>query len=148
MAVKPIPEGFHSVTPALNVQGADKLIDFLGRAFGAKEISRMQAPGGPIMHGEVRIGDSMVMLSEAMEEGPTTSSLMLYVEDVDAVWKQAQEAGATSIMEPTDMFWGDRFARVKDAFGNRWGIATHKEDLSPEEIERRGREWMASIAPT
>ncbi|SRR6266568_8682508 len=143
MPVNPIPEGYHTVTPALNVKHADTLIDFLKRAFGAEERSRMQAPGGPVMHAEVRIGDSFLMLSEAMTESPTASALMLYVKDCDAVWKQAQDAGAKSLMAPEDMFWGDRFARVSDPFGNRWSIATHKEDVAPDEMERRAKEWMA-----
>ena len=142
MAVKPIPDGYHSVTPAFNVTGADKLIDFLKQAFGAEERSRMQAPGGPVMHAELRIGDSVVMLSEAMMETPTKSATMLYVADCDALYRRALAAGATSLMEPADMFWGDRFGRVTDPFGNRWGIATHVEDVAPEEVERRGREWM------
>ena len=147
MAVNPIPEGYHTVTPGMNVKGCDKLIEFLVAAFGAEERMRMQAPGGgPIMHAEVKIGDSIVMVSEAMEDGPTSTGMMLYVTDCDAAYKRATEAGATAMMPPTDMFWGDRFARVKDAWGNRWGMATHVEDVAPEEMERRAAAFMAAQA--
>jgi PhnB protein len=147
MAVNPIPEGYHTVTPGLNVKGCDKLIDFLVAAFGAEERMRMQAPGGgPIMHAEVKIGDSIIMVSEATEDGPTSTGMMLYVTDCDAAYKRATEAGATSMMPPTDMFWGDRFARLKDPWGNRWGMATHVEDVAPEEMERRAAAFMAAQA--
>jgi PhnB protein len=143
MAVNPIPAGYATVTPAFNVKDADKFIDFLKQAFGAEERMRMQPPGGPVMHCELKIGSSIVMLSEPLMDPPTKSATMLYVADCDAVYKRALEAGATSLMEPANQFWGDRFARVSDPFGNRWGIATHVEDVSPEETERRGREFMA-----
>jgi len=142
MPVKPIPDGYHSVTPELNVSGAAKLIDFMKQAFGAEEVMRMPGPGGALMHAEVKIGDSMVMTSDALREAPMPGSVFLYVNDVDAVYKRALQAGATSIMEPADMFWGDRFARVKDAFGNRWGIATHKEDVPPSEMPKRAEAFM------
>jgi PhnB protein len=145
MAVKPIPDGFHSVTPELNVQGAAKLIDFLKQAFGAEEIMRMPGPGGGVMHAEVRIGDSVLMLADAMRDPPMPSSLFLYVKDVDAAHRKAVQAGATSVMEPADMFWGDRFSRVKDAFGNFWGIATHKEDVPPEEMPKRAAAFMKQM---
>jgi len=142
MPVKPIPDGFHSVTPELNVQGAAKLIDFMKQAFGAEEVMRMPGPGGALMHAEVRIGDSVLMLADAVRDAPMPSSIFLYVKDVDAVHRRAVQAGATSVMEPADMFWGDRFARVKDAFGNRWGIATHKEDVPPSEMPKRAEAFM------
>ena len=140
MAVKAIPDGYHSVTPYLIVKGAAQLIDFVKQAFGAQETFRMPGGGG-IMHAEVRIGDSMVMMSDAMGEyGPMPTMLFLYVEDVDAVYKRALKAGGVSTQEPEDQFWGDRGGAVKDAFGNQWWIATHVEDVPIEELERRQRE--------
>jgi len=137
MAVKPIPDGYRSVTPYLTVQGAAKLIDFVRGAFGAVETGRMPGPGGAIMHAEVRIGDSIVMLSDAVRDAPMPGAIYLYVSDTDAAYRRALQAGATSLTEPTDMFWGDRFARVKDPLGNVWSIATHKEDVPPEELPKR-----------
>ena len=142
MAVKPIPDGYHSVTPQLDVKGAAKLIDFMKQAFGAEEIMRMPGPGGALMHAEVKIGDSIVMMSDAVREAPMPGSVFLYENDVDAVYKRALQAGATSQLEPTDMFWGDRFASVKDSFGNKWGMATHKEDVPPEEMPKRAAAFM------
>ncbi len=152
MAVKPIPDGYHAVTPYLTVRGASRAMDFYRKAFGATELVRMPGPGGNIMHAEMRIGDSIVMLSdENLEVGNKSpealcgapGSLFLYVPDVDVVVKRAVDAGATLVMAPQDMFWGDRFGRVVDPFGHPWGIATHKEDLSPEEIERRQKAAFA-----
>ena len=138
MAVKPIPDGYHTVTPYLIVDRAAELIDFTKRAFGAEEMFRMPGPGGAIMHAEIRIGDSVVMLSDASTENPSTSTMIhLYVEDVDAVYQRALEAGASSLREPENQFYGDRSAGVKDAFGNQWWLATHVEDVSPEELQRR-----------
>ena len=142
MAVKPIPDGYHSVTPQLDVKGAAKLIDFMKQAFGAEEIMRMPGPGGALMHAEVKIGDSIVMMSDAVREAPMPGSVFLYVNDVDAVYERALQAGATSQLKPTDMFWGDRFASVKDSFGNKWGMATHKEDVPPEEMPKRAAAFM------
>lgn len=139
MAVKPIPEGYHTVTPSLVVKGAGKLIEFLKQAFGAEESFRMPTPSGEIMHAEVRIGDSTLMLADPMGPSPatTSSSLFLYVSDVDAMYKRAINAGATSASEPADMFWGDRVAQVRDPSGTHWSIATHKEDVSPAELQKR-----------
>lgn len=139
MAVKPIPDGYHSVTPYLVVQGAAKLLDFLKQAFAAQELHRpMLRPDGTIMHAEVRVGDSVVMMGEPMgEHTPMPGSLYLYVPDVDAVYKRALQAGATSLTEPADQFYGDRSAGVTDPVGNRWWIATHKEDVAPEEMAQR-----------
>jgi uncharacterized glyoxalase superfamily protein PhnB len=137
MAVKAIPDGYHTVTPSLVVKGAAKLIDFIKEAFGGEEAFRMPGPGGEVMHAEVRIGDSVVMLNDPMQQQPTTTSLFLYVTDVDGVYKRAVKAGATSLTEPADMFWGDRMAQVKDQFGNQWSIATHKEDVPPQEMQKR-----------
>jgi len=140
MAVKAIPDGYHTVTPYLIVKGAAQLIDFLKEAFGAQETFRMPGPGG-IMHAEVKIGDSSVMMSDAMAEyGPMPTMIHLYVEDVDAVYKRALQAGATPVQELKDQFYGDRAGGVKDPFGNLWYIATHVEDVPMEELERRQRE--------
>jgi uncharacterized glyoxalase superfamily protein PhnB len=138
MAARPIPEGFHTVTPYLLVQGAAKLIDFLKRAFEAKEIERMGRQDGTIMHAEVRIGDSIVMMGEPTGDfAPMPGFMYLYVTDTDAVYKRAVQAGATSVMEPADQFYGDRNAGVKDPAGNLWWIATHKKDVSQEELRKR-----------
>jgi PhnB protein len=142
MAVKAIPEGYHTVTPSLVVKGAAQLIDFLKQAFGAEEEFRMPAPSGEIMHAEVKIGDSIVMLNDPMSQPATTASLFLYVGDVDAAYRRALKAGAGAVSEPADMFWGDRLAQVKDQFGNHWSIATHKEDVPPRELEKRAAAAM------
>jgi PhnB protein len=151
MAVRPIPEGYHTVTPYLTVRGAAKAIDFYERAFGAEERMCMRRPDGGVMHAEIRIGDSFVMLSDEVPEmgargpeslGGASGSIYLFVEDVDAVVARAVAAGAKLAMPPQDMFWGDRFGRVTDPFGHGWAIATHKEDLTPEEIARRAAAAM------
>ena len=143
MAVKPIPDGYHSVTPYLSVPGVGKLLDFLQQAFEAQELHRMPRPDGTIMHAEVMIGDSRVMMGEPMGNAqPIFGSLYLYVPDVDAVYKRALQAGATSTSEPADQFYGDRSAGIKDPVGNQWWIATHKEDVPPEEIARRAKAFM------
>ena len=138
MSVKPIPEGYHSVTSYLLVEDVARLIDFLKQAFQATEMHRMSRPDGRVGHAEVKIGDSMVMMGEAQGDWkPMPATLYLYVEDTDAVYRQALAAGAASIMEPADQFYGDRNAGVKDPCGNVWWIATHIEDVSREEIARR-----------
>jgi uncharacterized glyoxalase superfamily protein PhnB len=138
MAVKSIPDGYHTVTPYLIVEGAQKLIDFLKQGFGAKETFSMPGPDGKIGHAEVKIGNSMVMLADANPRWKATKTMLyLYVEDVDAVYKQAVTAGGKSVLEPTNQFYGDRSAGVEDAFGNHWGIATHVEDVPVDELERR-----------
>src|SRR5919197_2576720 len=151
MAVKPIPEGYHTITPYLAVDDAAKAIEFYKRAFGAEERVRMPSPDGKVAHAELQIGDSLVMLSDPFEQsrgkspkelGGTTMSLFLYVEDVDEFYKQALDAGAAG-QEPEDMFWGDRLGRVTDPFGHDWQIATHKEDVPPEEMEERAKKAMA-----
>jgi PhnB protein len=155
MATKPIPEGYNTVTPYLTVDDAAKAIEYYKRAFGAKERVRMDAPDGKIGHAEVEIGDSLVMLSDPFpqattrspkELGGTTASVFLYVEDVDAVVKKAVDEGATITMEVADQFWGDRFGSIQDPFGHSWAIATHVEDLTPEEIAERGKAAMAAMA--
>jgi PhnB protein len=155
MATKPIPEGYHTITPYLAVDDAAQAIEYYKRAFGAKERVRMDAPGGKIGHAELVIGDSLVMLSDPFpqastkppkELGGTTGSVFMYVEDVDEIVKQAVDAGATITMEVADQFWGDRFGTVTDPFGHVWSIATHVEDLTPEEIAERGKEAMAAMS--
>ncbi len=135
---KPIPDGYHTVTPYLIVQDAGKLIEFMKRAFGAEEIMRHPTPEGGIMHAEVKIGDSRIMLADARgEANPLPAMLHLYVNDADATYRASLQAGAVSLQEPADQFYGDRSGGVKDASGNHWWIATHKEDLSPEEMQKR-----------
>lgn len=141
--VKAIPDGMHSITPHLVCAGAAKAIEFYKAAFGAQETGRLAGPDGKIMHASVKIGDSHVMLvDEAPEWGAlspktlkgTPVTIHLYVDDVDAVYAQAVKAGATPAMPVQDMFWGDRYGTVLDPFGHSWSIATHKQDLSYEEI--------------
>jgi PhnB protein len=155
MAVKPIPEGYHSLNPYLSVDPAAAAIDYYTQVFGAKERMRMAGPDGKIGHAELQIGDSVLMLADPnpqsssappKELGGTTSGLLLYVEDVDAVVTKATEAGASLTMPVEDMFWGDRFGQVTDPFGHSWQIATHKEDLSDEEIAERSKAAMASMS--
>jgi uncharacterized glyoxalase superfamily protein PhnB len=131
MAVKAVPEGWHSVTPRLFVQDAAKLVDFLKHAFGASGTFRDDGPT------DVHIGDSIVMVSVTEFREVTAVFLYLYLEDTDAAYRRALEAGAQSLEAPQDMFYGDRRAMVKDPFGNTWQIATHKEDLSLDEIRKR-----------
>ena len=141
--VKPIPEGYHSVTPFLMVKGAAKNIDFMKNAFGARERNIHKQPDGTIVHAELEIGDSVIMMSEATEMYPAMpTALYLYVEDVDSVYNMAIQAGGTSLREPTDEFYGDRSSGVKDPAGNQWWIATHVEDISPEEMKRREEDFM------
>jgi PhnB protein len=139
MAAKPVPDGYHTVTPYLTVRDAPKVIEFLQQAFGAK-ISHepIKRPDGTIMHAQVTVGDSPIMIGEESEMAkPTTSSLYLYVPDVDSVYQRAVKAGGNTVMEPTDMFYGDRSGAVKDPSGNSWFIATHKEDVAPQELAKR-----------
>jgi uncharacterized glyoxalase superfamily protein PhnB len=147
MAVKPIPDGYHTATPYLFVAGAAKLLDYLAKAFDAKEVQRLRRADGSIMHAEVCIGDSAVMMADptgpAAEFGPMPCSIYLYVTDCDSVYRRAIEAGGTSLMEPTDMaFSGERYGGVKDPTGNIWWIATHIEDVTPQECARRVEAMM------
>ena len=137
-SVKPIPDGYHTVTPYLVVDDVAKVVEFLKRAFDAKEGHRSTRPDGTIAHTEVRIGDSPVMLGAARDQWKSMPCMIyLYVPDTDVAYKRALEAGATSLMEPANQFYGDRNAGVKDPAGNQWWIATHIEDVSPEEMEKR-----------
>jgi PhnB protein len=146
MAVKPIPDGYHAVLPSMNVKGADKAIDFYRNVFDAKERLRMPGPGGMVMHAEIELGDSVVMLSEAQRDPVFNLSAMLYVKDCDSVFNKAVAAGAKVKMPMQDHPWGDRGGTVIDPFGNQWFIATHTEDVPDEEIRKRMRERMAQQA--
>lgn len=137
-AVKPIPDGYHTVTPYFTVASAAKLLVFIQQAFDGVETLKMAEPDGTIRHAEVRIGDSMVMLGQARDEWTAkTNQVYLYVPDVDATYAKALAAGAKSVREPETHFYGDRSAGVEDAQGNTWWMATHVEDVPPEELERR-----------
>jgi len=140
----PVPQGYTTVTPYLCVADAAKLIEFLKQAFGAQLIFKMDGPGGRIMHAEMTIGDSRIMLGQPAPGQETHAMIHLYLPDADAVYARALAAGATSVREPADQFYGDRSAGVRDQFGNQWYIATHVEDVSPEEMERR----MAAMKAT
>jgi PhnB protein len=150
-AVKPIPDAYPRVSPHLSVAGAAAAIDFYKDVLGARERMRMAMPDGPIAHAEIEIGDSVIMIGDEMpgrtDPSPKTLggspvALFAYVDDVDEVFKQAIEAGAATVQEPEDHFYGDRVAMFDDPFGHRWNIATHVEDVSPEEIEQRAAEAM------
>lgn len=141
MTVKFIPAGFHTVTPYLTVQGATQLLEFVKAAFDAEEILCIKQPDGAIDHAAVRIGDSMIELAEAkLEWTPMPGAIHLYVSDTDAIYQRALQSGAVSLQEPADMYYGERGAAVKDPVGNHWYIATHTEDLSPEELTKRKKE--------
>src|SRR5436309_1018663 len=142
MAAKPIPEGFHTVTPYLVVPGVAGLLEFVERAFDAKVIERHARPDGVVLHAQVQIGDSIVMMGDPTGaqrdyQKPLPCALYVYVPDVDATYRRAIEAGARALEEPRDMFYGDRHGGVMDPCGNQWWIATHVEDVSPEELRRR-----------
>jgi PhnB protein len=139
--VQPVPKGYHTVTPFVIVKGAAQFIDFMKEAFDAVELGRVTGEDGAIGHAEVRIGDSVVMTFDSREEWPETPAfLRLYVEDCDAVYQQALNAGATSVTKPTSVPWGDRVARVGDPLGNLWWIMTRIEDVDEEEMARRAGE--------
>ena len=151
MTVKAIPEGYHAITPYLMFSGAAKAIDYYKKVFGATEIMRMEAPDGKIGHAEIKIGDSVIMLADEAPEmkalspktvGGTPVGLMLYVEDVDDVFKRAVAAGGKAIQQLEDKFYGDRSGTLVDPFGHMWMVATHKEDVSPEEMDRRAQAAM------
>jgi PhnB protein len=156
---KPIPEGYQTVTPHVVLDDCARAIDFYTKAFGAKERMRMPGPGGKIAHAEIKIGDSIVMMNDEMPSMPgqpgvykspkaagfATAALFLYVKDVDAAFERAVKAGCTVRTPVTDMFWGDRWGQVIDPFGLTWGLATHKEDLTPKQMAKRQQEFMAKM---
>ncbi len=150
MAVNPIPDGYPRVAPYLSVNGAADAIAFYASVFGATERVRMPGPDGKVAHAEVQIGDSVIMLADASDEtGPDPKQLggspvgvMVYVADVDATYRSAIDAGAESTMEPADQFYGDRMCAFTDPFGHKWNVASHVEDVSPDEMGRRAAEMM------
>jgi PhnB protein len=151
MAVKHIPDGYHSVTPYLIVNAGQRALDYYKQAFGASELFRMDAPGGKIGHAEIQIGDSRLMLSDENPawgaKAPTSGvsppvQLMIYVDDVDTMFKRALAAGAKEIQPIKDQFYGDRSGTLTDPFGHVWTIATHVEDVSADEMQRRAAEYM------
>jgi PhnB protein len=154
----PIPQGFHTVTPGLTLKGCAAALDFYRRALGAEEIVRMMSPDGKaVMHAEIRVGDSILMLNDEMPgmggpaapsaDRPSPVNLWLYVADCDAAYQRAVAAGARSLAAPTDMFWGDRVGMVRDPFGYGWNFSTHVKDMTPEEMKRAGEEFMKSWKP-
>ena len=152
-AVKPVPEGYHTVTPYLTIKNAAKAIEFYKSAFGATEVMRMEAPGGKIGHAEIRIGDSRIMLSDEFPEmggrspetlGGTAVMIHLYVDDADAMSGKAVAAGAVVLAPVADQFYGDRGGKLSDPFGHVWWIATHKEDIPPDEMRKRAQAMFAS----
>lgn len=152
----PIPKGYHVVTPSIIVRSTAQAIEFYKKAFGAKELYRLAGPDGKVLHAEIKIGDSIVMLSDEFPQmgasspetlGGAPSSLLLYTKDADALFNQAVAAGAKVAMPISDMFWGDRYGKVTDPFGHGWQIATHKEDVTPKEMARRAATAM-STAPS
>ncbi len=153
--VRPIPEGYHSVTPYLSIDGAAEAIEFYKKAFGAKELYRMPAPDGRIGHAEIQIGDSRIMLADENPEmggrspkslGGSPVGLMVYVEDVDHQFQQAMAAGAQVTRPPKDQFYGDRSGTLEDPFGHKWTLGTHIKDMAPNEMEKRMREAMEAEA--
>lgn len=152
--VRPIPEGYHSISPQLTCRDAARAIDFYKKVFGATEIMRSASPGGKIMHAELQIGDSRIMVNDEFPgmsvapnpSAPQSSSLFVYTEDVDAVYNRAVQAGAHVEMKLDNMFWGDRYGKFTDPFGHQWGVATHVEDVSPQEMQRRSEEMYKQMA--
>jgi PhnB protein len=155
-AAKPIPEGFHTVTPSLTIRGAADAIEYYKKALGAKELMRMPGPDGKVMHSELKIGDSIIFISDEFPEhgmsrspqtlGGSTGVLNIYVEDVDTAFNRAVSAGGKVNMPVADMFWGDRYGTFTDPYGHQWGIATHKEDVSEEDMEERMKDFSAQMA--
>jgi PhnB protein len=153
-STKYIPEGLHTVTPYLTARNAAKALDFYKRAFGAKELHRMPGPDDRIMHAAFQIGDSQIFISDEFTEMPNSRSpetlngspvsILIYVQDVDSVFNTATQAGATAVEKPKDMFWGDRWSTVRDPFGHNWQIATHVEEVTPEEMKKRMAQMMSA----
>ncbi len=144
--------GYHTVTPAIVIKGAAEAIAFYKSAFNATELHRMAMPDGTVMHAEIKIGDSNIMLSDEFPDwgalspktvGGSPTTLYIYFDDVDAMTRQAIAAGAKELQPVTDQFWGDRSGKIEDPFGYAWGLATHIEDVSPEEIDRRAKAWLS-----
>jgi PhnB protein len=153
--INKIPKGFHTITPALTVHNAAEAITFYKEALGAEERVRMSGPDGKITHAELKIGDSIIFLGDEIPNmgnkspqtlGGTSGSLFLYVEDVDQFYQRAVRAGAKSTMPPTDMFWGDRYGTFIDPYGQSWGVGTHVEDLTEEEMAERAQDFYAQMA--
>jgi len=151
MTVRPVPDGYHTVTPYLIVKGAAQAVDFYKKVFGAVELMRIDAPGGKVGHAEIKLGDSPVMLADEFPEmgasspqtiGGSPVGLLLYVPDVDAVFARAVSAGAKALHPVADKFYGDRAGTVVDPFGHQWTVATHKEDVAPDELQRRAKAFM------
>jgi PhnB protein len=154
--VSAIPPGYHSLIPAITCKNAAAAMDFYKKVFGATETMRMEGPGGMVMHGELKIGDSAIFVADEFPgmsaapsgDGPVSSYVFIYMDDVDDVFSRAVEEGCKVSMPLADMFWGDRYGKLTDPFGHQWGLAQHIEDVSPDEMERRGKEWQASMAKT
>jgi len=150
--VRPIPEGYHSISPSLTCKDAARAIDYYKHVFGAEEKVRMPSPDGKISHAELTIGDSIIFLNDPMGPGAADTPgapqiyLFLYVENADKVFTRAVAAGAKIDMALEDQFWGDRFGRITDPFGHQWGIATHVEDVAPEDIGKRAAAFFAKAA--
>jgi PhnB protein len=151
-----IPKGYHTVTPSIFVAGAAKAIDFYKKALGAEELSRFPSPDGTIMHAEIKIGDSVIMLADEMPEhggkspksyGGTPVSFFIYQEDVDAAWKRAVDAGAKPVMPLIDQFWGDRAGCLADPFGHQWWLAQHIKDMTPEELRQAAESFFSQMQP-
>lgn len=152
--IKAIPDGYHSITPYIVVEDTTEAIDFYKRAFDAKEISSNRLKDGKVIHAQIKVGDSFIMLSDEFPMGQCKSPksiggtpvmLHLFTENVDKLFNQAVSSGATVVMPVMNMFWGDRYGQIKDPFGHVWSIATHKEDLSPEEIQKKGEEAFSQM---
>jgi PhnB protein len=151
---KPIPQGYHTATPYLTLSNTAAALDFYKRAFGAQVVTRMDGPNGKVAHAEMKIGDSMIMLGDEMPGmgnrspqslGGTTGGVMLYVDNADTVFNQAVAAGAQVETPLADMFWGDRYGKLKDPFGHSWSVGTHQEDVAPAEMKKRMEEAMAKM---
>jgi PhnB protein len=155
MAVQPIPAGYHTVTPYLIVSGAAKALDYYKQAFGATELMRMDGPNGSVMHAEIKIGDSIIMLADEFPDmgarspqsiGGSPVGICLYVPDVDAVFQRAIAAGGKEERPVKDQFYGDRSGTLRDPFGHQWTVATHTQDLTPEQISAAAEAWMKQQA--
>src|SRR5579863_4135199 len=142
MAVKPIPDGYGTVTPYLTIDDPRAVIEFLKKAFDAQEVYAMRDDGGKVRHAELKVGSSILMLGAAQDQWHARpANFYVYVEDCDAMYKKAIAAGGKSLCEPANQFYGDRHGGVTDAQGNNWWVATHIEDVPPAELDRRAREW-------